>query len=160
MSDWPNTLLSLAICIAFATAGGYLVFSQYQATANAEAVEATVTDSAVEQVEVRDEDRPIPEERYRPAIEYRYTYDGETYTSTNLCAGEASGCVPSGEMPDDAEAFVSDHPEGESITVNVRSDDPAKAYLAESTGSSLWGFVLLLGGGVGTLLAVRDALGE
>lgn len=159
MSDLTNTLLALVICLGFAGVGGYLFVSQQGAAADAVEVEATVVASEVVHEEVRDDDRVGREDRYSVRIEYRYTYEGETYTSTNRCAGAASGCTPSGSTPTDAEAFVEDHPAGSSVTAYVQPDEPSQAYLFESGASTVWSLVMVGGGLLGAAVVLRDLLG-
>ena len=91
---------------------------------------------------------------YVPEIEYRYTYEGETYTSTSICPGTAEGCEASNiRSQDDVEGFLSQYPEGETVTVYVVPDEPSRAFLIETDSGSLAHFMMM---GIGALLLLSS----
>lgn len=152
MSDTANRIVPLVLGVLAVTAGGFLFYSEQQATANAEAVDATVVSAEVVNYEdANGQPRDDQDYDFRADIEYRYSYDGETYTSTNLCPGAGSGCAPSGADRSDAEEFVERYPEGETVTAYVPPGSPADAYLVEGASSST---LYLAFAGVGVVVFV------
>jgi len=146
-------LLGLLVMVG----GGYLYYSGMQATANAEEVDATVVSSTfVDNSNTGGNDA----DEYTVAVEYRYTYDGQTHTSENLCPGAGSGCKPSSDFRSDMEDFLADYPEGETVTAYVSSSNPSSAYLID-TGPSLI-YLVVVGFGLFILLlgARRLVTGE
>lgn len=109
--------------------GGYLFYSGMQTTANAEAVDATVVSSGVVDNSNTGGDDA---KDYTVRVEYRYTYDGETYTSENLCPGAGTGCAPASDFRTDVQEFVDDHAEGDTVTAYVQPSNPSNAYLVDS----------------------------
>ena len=102
-----------------------------QATQNAEEVDATVLSSdLVDNRDLGDDDDGS--DRFTVRVEYRYTHDGQTYTSENFCPGAGSGCKPSSDFRTDMEEFLADYPEGETVTAYVPPGDPSNAYLIDT----------------------------
>ncbi len=158
MGDTLDLVVPLVLGALFATAGGFLYVSEQQTTGTVVAVDAVVVSSEV--VNDRPQEGVGPRsDDYRASVEYRYTYDGETYTSTNLCPGAGSACAPSGPDRGPVEEFVAQYPEGESVTVSVPRDAPSEAYLADGGSSSLLYLGLSGFGLVVVLLGLRNVLG-
>jgi len=141
-----DAVLFVLVGLLFASAGGYLLYSEYQASADANQVEATVLSSAVTSnarggSEVGSD--------FFPRIEYRYTYDGRTYTSTNICPGAGSGCTGS-TTRESAQRVVDRYPEGSTTTAYVDPADPSRAFLV-APGVTLW-YLVPVGMGLLSLL--------
>lgn len=160
MSDLAGKVVPVFMVLVLIGGGAYLYVSNQQATENAEAVDATVVSSEVYDADPGDAPNDRENDEYRASVEYRYTYAGGTYTSENLCPGAGSGCAPTGNTPDEAEQFVSNYPEGETVTAYVQPDDPSQAYLVDSGGSPLL-YLGMVGAGlvVGGLLIRKHLLG-
>lgn len=156
MGDTADKIAPVVIGLLFLVAGTYLYVSGQQATANAEEVEAEIVTSEVVNYKPSDEMGPNSDD-YRASIEFRFTYDGETYTSSKICPGDGHSCAPSGTDRSEAEKFVADHPEGETVTAYVPKGDPAAAYLVESSNPLM--YLGLAGFGlVAIVLGLRKAV--
>jgi hypothetical protein len=138
--------LGLAVCLTalLLGSGGYLAYSTFtQQTQANTAVEATVLSSEFEPEGRFDDD-------FYVFIEYQYTYDGETYTSSNIYPGASSRVIDDEQR---AREIVQQYPAGEAVTAYVNGDDPTESYLIEAdTGGTALGTVVLLGLGVIALL--------
>jgi len=121
-----DAALFVLVGLLFAGAGGYLLYSEYQASADANQVEATVLSS-----EVTANARGGSEvgSDFFPRVEYRYTYGGRTYISTNVCPGAGSGCAGTGTTRSAAQRVVDRYPNGSTTTAYVDPDDPSQAFL-------------------------------
>lgn len=153
---WGLAQAVVILLIGTALVGGGWSFHQdaQQATENAIEVDGRVVSSVVTEVRVEDEDGSHIE--YAPEIEYRYTYEGTTYTSTSICPGTAEGCEASNaKSREDVEEFLSRYPEGETVTVYVLPDEPARAFLVETDSGSIAYYILM---GIGAI-AVLGGLG-
>lgn len=146
-----HPIVPVLVGLVLIVGGGYLYYSGMQATANAEEVDATVVDSAVvDNTDPTDSNEPA---EFTVRIEYEYTYEGETYTSENLCPGAGSGCEPSSDFRTDMQEYLEEYPEGETVTAYVPPSDPAGAYLIDTGPSPIYlgiaavGLLLVLLGG-------------
>lgn len=123
-------VIGFLVGLAFTGFGGFIIFNHYQATMHSTPVDGVVVESSV----VQYESNPSTGDPggSRPAIEYRYTYQGTTYTSSKLCPGEGNlGCYgPNTEKV--AQSVVDRYPEGSTVTVHVDPDDPSNAYLIDA----------------------------
>lgn len=154
MREAIDRIAPVLLGVLVVAAGGYLYVSEQDATEGAEEVEAVVVSAEV----VNDVPQgDVEEDDFHPRIEYRYTYDGESYTSRNICPGAGSACAPSGPDRGEVEDFVDRYPDGEAVTVYVPPSDPEGAYLVEG-GSSMLYLGLLGVGLVVIVLGVRKAL--
>lgn len=137
-----ETLAAVLIGVAFTAAGGYAVYDHYEQQLESRAVEATVLGSDVER----------SPESTQATVEYRYTVDGETYVSTQLCPVSGVICY------DDAQAVVDRYPEGETVTAHVDSTNPEDSYLL--TPGLPWKLLFIPGFGLLVLsLVAGKALG-
>lgn len=146
----------LLIGLAIAGFGG-LQLIQYQGTvADTVEREGTVTLTDVREfTERRDADSDQVQEEvteYRPIVRYRYSYDGQTY--------ESSGLYPGSERAfptrDAAATLAENYQEGETVTVYVDPDRPARSFLIKSSPPTA-NYVLLLIGAA-TVLAGTHAV--
>lgn len=126
MTDLQGALVGTVIGLAFVAITGYLIYSHYVIVATSVAVDATVLES---EIGVGD---TTPGEAGGqatfPQVEYRYTYEGQTYTSTNICPGHGTGCYGP-QTEDNARKVIRNYPEGERITAYVDPEDPSRAHL-------------------------------
>jgi len=169
LSDLFGVLLMLAVGIAAVAGGVYLYQDAKQATENAVEVDATVESSTVES-KLQDGDSGQRHRVYYVEIAYRYSYDGETYTSRNLCPGLGSSCDAAQNKDERSEAqeLADQYPEGETVTAYVPPSEPSNAYLVDASSSSTTAYLILvgiggliaLGGLVGTGNTLRSMLGE
>lgn len=145
----------LLVGVALMAGGWHLHQDAQQATETAIQTEGTVISSAVARDEVEDDDGP--DVQYYPKIEYRYTFEGETYTSTSICPGTAEGCEASNYKDDRTrvEEFVSQYPEGETTTVYVLPDQPSRSFLVKTDSGSIAYFILM---GIGALASLGGLL--
>jgi hypothetical protein len=167
-SDLVGILLMLVVGVAMAGGGVYLHQDAKQATENAVEVDATVDSSTVES-KLQDSDSGQRHRVYYVEIAYRYTYQGETYTSRNLCPGAGSSCdaAQNKDQRSDARELAEEYPEGETVTAYVQPSEPASAYLVDASSSSTTEYLLLvgiggviaLGGVVGSVNGLRSMLG-
>lgn len=142
---FSHPLVPVLLGVLLVVGGGYLYYSGLQTTANAEPVDATVVSSSV--VDNRNSGGNDADD-FGIAVEYRYTYDGETYTSENLCPGSGSACAPSSDFRTEMRDALEDYPEGGTVTAYVPPSNPSNAYLVR-TGPSL---AYLGVSGIGVLL--------
>lgn len=142
-------LVVLLVGGAVAAGGGYLYQDAKQATATAVEVDGTVVSSEVVHTTVDGGKAGGSQDAYYPRIQYRYTYEGETFSSTNLCPGAGSGCGPAQNKADrsEVEDFLAQYPEGGTATVHVPPDDPSGAYLVSASSKSTSEYLILVGFG-------------
>jgi hypothetical protein len=100
--------------------GGYSYTAQTSALNAAEPVDATVVSTSVETVDQR---RGVA---YRPRATFNYTYEGETYTSSNVYPGPLPREFGSEA---DARAQLRGYEAGATVTAHVPSDAPGNAFL-------------------------------
>lgn len=145
--------------VAMVAGGWHFHQDTQQAVENAVETEGTVVSSVVARDEVEDDDGPDVE--YYPEIEYRYVYEGETYTSTSICPGTAEGCEASNYKEDRGrvEAFVSRYPEGATVTVYVLPDEPSRSFLVETESGSMAYFIMMGIGAIAGLGGLVTVLG-
>lgn len=146
MASKYQNALGILFGLAVIAGGGYLYYSEMQATTDATDVEATVISSSVSEIG----SSTTSGSSYTVNIRYQYTYDGETYRSWSLCPGEGSGCAPTSNSQADMEEFLEDYPEGATVTVYVPRSDPSEAYLLRKEaplvylGVSVFGLLFVL----------------
>jgi len=126
--------------------GAYSYTAQSSALESTETVDATLVSTSVETVDQR------RGTSYIPKATFEYSYQGESYTSSNVYPGPLSQDFGSEA---DARAQIDGYETGDSITAYVPSDSPGNAFLNhESSNKPL--FVIGFGGilAFGTLLSV------
>jgi hypothetical protein len=148
-SGLAGGLLFLVVGAAIVGGGLYLYQDAKQATASATEVEGTVVSSTIGEKTVQDESGGRSHRTYYAEIRYRYTYEGATYRSTNLCPGRGSACEAAQNDPDrgEIEEIVARYPEGETTTVHVPPEDPSNAYLVDASSASTNDYLILVGFG-------------
>lgn len=141
-------VLVILLGVAIAGGGWYLYQDAQQATQNAVEVEGTVVSTGIDEKRVDDDDGGGSDIVYSPVVQYRYTYEGEQYSSSNLCPGMGSGCdaAQNRDQRSDVKEFLSDYPEGESVTIHVLPEEPSRAFLV-NTGSASKSYLFIVGFG-------------
>ena len=114
--------IAFALLVGLATMGygAYSYSEQTTALDSAVAVNATVAATSVEEV---------PKKRgtdYRPTATFEYSYEGETYTSSNVYPGTLPREFGSRER---ARAELATYEPGDTVTAYVRPDAPGNAFL-------------------------------
>lgn len=74
---------------------------------------------------------------YYPQVEFAYTYEGTTYTSSNIHATDAESGHSSRSS---AESVLEAYPEGETVTAYVDPDEPGEAFLERERSNAPYGF--------------------
>lgn len=131
--------------------GGWTLHQEaQQATADAVETDGTVLSTSIDEIEVANEEGGGTHTEYAPEVRYRYSFEGETFTSTSICPGSAEVCAAAehGDR-DDAESFLSRYPENETVTVYVVPDDPTTSFLVDTESGSLFRYMLM---GLGALI--------
>lgn len=139
----PVGLLAIAIGLALVVGTGFVTYALQMTIAepvDAEVVSSNVTTDACSVDESCDV-------RYRPAVTYRYTYGGNTYTSDQVFpdGGHVSGRAR-------AEDVVSEYSSGDVVTAHVVPGRPGTAYLVKTRPNvvkalfAVFGAVLVLAG--------------
>ncbi|WP_435366014.1 DUF3592 domain-containing protein [Haloarchaeobius sp. DYHT-AS-18] len=151
--DGPSTfrgaVLFLVVGLAMTGFGAYDYLQQSDAMENAVSVDAEMTEVGVES----DSAGSSTDVEYTPTVEFSYTYEGESYTSTNLYPAETT---PSYDTRSAARDAVADYDEGATVTAYVSPDQPGNAFLKnEKSNSPLLfagiGLFFVLVGGKSTL---------
>lgn len=125
---------------------GYIDYtSQGDRLENAVEVDATILETHTERSGSTSTD--TTDATYYPVVEFEYTFEGTTYTSSNLYPTT----IDTGHSDESsAEAAIADYEEGETVTAYVDPDDPGEAFLRDETDTPvllfLVGGVLVLGG--------------
>jgi len=147
--------VGLLVGLVFTGLGAGLTYSHYQATLDSEPLDGVVIDSSVGYQAYDETTGDGP--HYYPHVEYRYTVDGDSYTSTNLCPGEGRACTGTTSEAD-ATDLVERFPADEPVTVHVDPADPTTAYLIEA--DLPLPYLLLLGLGLLISLAQLRKVGS
>jgi len=142
--------------------GGWTLHQEsQQAMADAIETDGTVLSAGIDEMEVANEEGGGTHFEYAPEVRYRYSYEGETYTSTSICPGSAEVCAAAEQGDrDDAESFVSRYPEDETVTVYVVEDDPTTSFLVDTESGSLFHYMLLGLGALMLLAALQSLVGS
>jgi hypothetical protein len=112
----------LLVGLGFVGYGAYTYTSQSAALDSTETVNATVSSTSIEE---------SPGGRrggtdYRPQVSFNYTYEGESYSSSNLYP---SGVTQSSGTKDGAESTLEGYEPGANVTAYVPTDSPGSAFL-------------------------------
>lgn len=115
--------VSIALGLSFATVAWTHIHPYWEDTSDAEAVDAVVLSSNVDQ-DFTSEGTTA----YAPNVTYRYTYKGTEYTSNSVFPGDVDLSTSVSRARD----IVARHPEGEEVTAYVNSEDPTSAFLIDT----------------------------
>lgn len=126
-----DSALLLLLVLAVVGGGLLLEYDHRRQQADSRPVDGVVLDSGV----TRNEDGTVD-----LALRYRYTVDGEQYTSSNVCAGIGEQYCHGN--PRDVAAR---YPEGASVTVYVDPDDPSESFLVKDDSLSAGGKWAIIG---------------
>jgi hypothetical protein len=152
MATRGHPIIIVLFGIAAIAGGGYLYYSGLQATENVDEVDATVISSSIGETGSAGDSN---DDGYTINVQYRYSYDGETYTSRSMCPGAGSACVPTSNSRSDMEEALEDYPEGGNVTAYVSPSDPSESFLIDTEPSLIYlgvsAFGLLF-----VLLGIRD----
>jgi hypothetical protein len=156
-----GTVLLFVVAIAMIGGGFYLYQDQQDVTDGTVEVEGTVLSTDIGEATREDENSPSNKRRevYYPQIEYQFTFEGQQYTSSNICPGAANTCDATERKDDisEVESFLADYPTGEQVPVYVPPDEPSEAYLeVGESGSSTGPLALMAFGGVMLVFGLID----
>jgi len=123
--DGPSGPLRIALALIVGlTAIGY---GGYSYSAQASALEATgTTEVTIESTSIERVDERRGPDDYSPRATFSYTYEGESYTSSNLYPG---GVSHEFDTEADARAQLAEYEPGSTATAYVPSDSPGNAFL-------------------------------
>ncbi|WP_253737290.1 DUF3592 domain-containing protein [Halohasta salina] len=126
--------------------GAYSYTAQSSALASPETVDATIESTSVETIDKRHGTA------YAPQASFEYSYQGDSYTSSNVYPGPLSKDFGSKA---DAMAQLDGYETGDTVTAYIPSDSPGNAFLKHERSNKPL-FVIGFGGilTVGTLLSV------
>jgi len=138
--------LTLVIGLASIGFGVYSYSTQASALDSATTVEGTITSTSIE----THSNKGVS---YTPQATFTYTYEGETYTASNVYPGTLAHDFDTERA---AREELDGYEPGATVTVYVPTDSPAKGYLKPESNNKPF---LLVGVGVLFLLgAVRSAV--
>lgn len=146
----PGRKLAVAVALLLLLGGATLGLWQVQTAQSYRETTGTVTDASLESYDPGGGTRTGTDTtRYRLAISYEYTVDGESYTASNV----AFGSVLDTTSRSRAERVRGQFAAGEPVTVYYDPADPSQAYLLPR-------FDFLPAGGlvIAGLLVLADAL--
>ncbi|QGX93899.1 DUF3592 domain-containing protein [Haloplanus rallus] len=150
--DGPDTLRGALILfivgLGITGYGAYDYVQQSDAMRNAAEVDATITEVDVV-TESSVGGAAGGEISYEPRVEFRYKYQGTTYTGTNVFPADIN---PEYDKSN-AEAVIDEYEEGESVTAYVDSTDPDHAFLKNKTSNQP-----LIAAGIGAMISVLGAV--
>lgn len=142
----PSSTIGVALLLlgglAVAGYGGYSYVTQSSAIDSAVEVNATVTSTGVEKVDKR---RGVD---YAPRATFNYTFEGESYTASNVYPGPLTRDFGTEEA---AREQLDGYETGDSVTAYVQPDAPGDAFLVRERSDKPFfvigiGIVLALGG--------------
>ena len=140
--DGPSTtrgaLVLLVVGLAAAGFGGYDYLQQSDAVDDAVAVDAEIVETGVKTVSGGRRSGV----EYRPTVRFTYTYDGTSYTSTNVFPSTTS---PSYDTESAARDVLDGAGTGDAVTAYVDPADPDGAFLLNQTSAAPLLFVLVGG---------------
>ncbi|WP_338738781.1 DUF3592 domain-containing protein [Haloplanus salilacus] len=147
----PSSPLGIALVILVGLGavgyGAYSHTAQTSALDSPERVDATVVSASIETWSTNGVS-------YAPDVTYNYTYEGETYTSSNVYPGTLPKQF---DRRGAAEEVLAAYESDETVRAYVPPDSPEGAYLERETNNKPF---LVIGLGALFLLAgVRSALG-
>ncbi len=148
--DGPlGVAIALVVSLGVVGFGVYSYVGQAQALDDTETVSATIVETAI------DSDTHRGDTDYTPSATFTYTYEGSTYTTTNLYPGPVSKEFDTRQAAQDA---LSGLETGASTTAYVPVDAPRKAFLTDTRSNKPLVFIVLglLVGGVTVVQTIRN----
>ena len=142
-------VLAIVAGIGFMAYGAYSYNAQTSALNSPETVDATIASTSVEY------DDTGKGYSYYPQATFEYTYEGETYTSSNVYP---AGLQKGFGSREDARAILKGYEVGEPVTAYVPPNSPGKAYLKRQ--SSNKPYIALGAGTFLFLLGMYKALAD
>lgn len=139
--------LTLLVGLATIGYGAYSYSEQTSALDSAVEVDATITATSVEK------DSAGKGVSYEAHATFNYSYEGETYTSSNVYPGTLPREFDTRE---EARSQLKEYEPGNTVTAYVPSDSPGNAYLKHE--SSNKPFFVIGFGALFVLVGVRSAL--
>lgn len=139
LSEPLVAIILLLAGLGMAGYGAHTYMSQSAALDSTETVNATVTSTSVD--EIHSSSRRGGTD-YRPQVTFNYTYDGESYSSSNLYP---SGVTQDSGTRDSAESQLEGYEPGTNVTAHVPTDSPDSAFLKDQRSTKP---LLMMGFGV------------
>jgi hypothetical protein len=118
-----GALFGVLIGVVLVGGPGVVLYAHHDATTDTVAVDATVTSTSVNKFYRND---PFHQE-VDVDITYRYSYEGQTYRSSDVFAGIGSNWL----TDHGATEVIENHQEGSTVTAHVKRDAPSRAYLID-----------------------------
>ena len=140
-------VLALIVGIGDVGYGAYSYSAQSAALESTETVDATIVSTSIERINER---RGMDD--HSPQATFNYTYEGKTYTSSNMYPG---GVEHTFETREDARVQLESYEPGATVTANVPSNAPENAFLKHETSNRPL-YIIALGGILilGTLVSI------
>lgn len=134
-------VLAIIVGSAVAIYGAHMYTSQSTGLQSADPVEATVVSTSIEETGGQGVG-------FSPQATFNFTYQGESYTSTNLYPGGISREFGS---ESEARSVLDGYEQGDRVTAYVPPGSPGEAYLERSSSNKPFlvigvGLVILAGG--------------
>lgn len=114
----------LVLSVALMGYGVYDYQQQSEAIADAVEVEATITDTGVDTAGTARRGGVD----YQPTVAFEYTYDGESYTGTDIFPASVSSTY---DTEDAARDVIADYEQGATVTAYVDPSAPGAAFLKD-----------------------------
>ncbi|ADJ17024.1 DUF3592 domain-containing protein [Halalkalicoccus jeotgali] len=138
----PGGMLALMLGLAVAGYGAYDYTQQSAAIENSVEVDATVTGTNVDSI------MTSGTTQFNPEVSFKYSYEGERYSSSNLYPASASKNY---DTKSGAQSAMKEYEQGETVTAYVNPNSPDDAFLEnEESSSPLWfaalGVAFIFGG--------------
>ncbi|WP_435361539.1 DUF3592 domain-containing protein [Haloarchaeobius sp. DFWS5] len=116
--------LMLVVGLGLIGYGGLSYTTQSSQLDSAVEVDATITETSIEEVDVK---RGTD---FTPHATFEYTYEGESYTSSKMYPGKLTREF---NTKDDAREQLDGYDVGNTVTAYVPTDSPGSAYLEHSS---------------------------
>ncbi|MCU4743631.1 DUF3592 domain-containing protein [Natronoglomus mannanivorans] len=142
MNDTTKYLLAVVAGLALLWFGYSDYQTQEERLENAVEIDATVLETDIDR-----RSSSGSGSSYYPVVEFEYTYEGETYTSSNIDAADSRTSESSRSS---AQSVVNEYPEGEAVTAYLDPAEPDEAFLETDRS---WGPYLFALIGAGLTLA-------
>ncbi|WP_435320475.1 DUF3592 domain-containing protein [Haloarchaeobius sp. TZWSO28] len=128
-SSFGGAVVMLLVGLALTGFGAYDYVQQSSAVENAVTVDAEITEVGVESTAAG----KGSDVEYRPTVRFTYTYDGESYTGTDVFPAETT---PTYDTKSAAQSVLEGYETGDTATAYVSPDDPGDAFLKNKQSNS------------------------